>query len=100
MLFSYLFLVAVTSLHYHNTAINYNTEISLTGQNEGTSKNVHDPSKCTIFHFTGYQSLVKQSFIFDEHLCEVTTKLESNKLHLLSNTYLSSNLRAPPVINS
>lgn len=100
LLFSYLFLVAVTSFHHHKVSVNHNPEITISNESEIVNVNFHDASKCTIFHFTNYYSLGKNSFSFDEQLSTLITKLESAKFHLTSKSYLVSQLRAPPAYNS
>lgn len=99
VLFSYLFMLSVLTLHHHKTSINYNSKLSLTETLDNFG-GIHDPSKCTILHFTNFQSLVKHSFILNEEFDQITINQDSNKLHLLNKTYLISKLRAPPVFFS
>ena len=95
VLCSYLFLLSVTTLHQHNTEVNYHTQLSVTKTSENSS-GIHDPSKCTILHFANFQTVVKQAFVIDLDINELIVNLDSNKFHLLSSKYLLSKSRAHP----
>lgn len=100
VLFSYLFLLTLTSLHSHKIDIDYNSEKNISNHEDASNYSIHDPYKCTILHFANYQTLVKKSFTVDEEFKEIVVNLESNKLHLLNKKFLLSKLRAPPSYNS
>jgi hypothetical protein len=100
VLFSYLFLLTLTSLHSHKIDIDYNSNKAYSNHEDASNYAIHDPYKCTILHFANFQTLVKKSFTIDEEFKEIVVNLESNKLHLLNKKFLFSKLRAPPSYNS
>lgn len=100
VLVSYLFLLALTSLHSHKIDIDYNSEKIISDHQDASNYTIHDPYKCTILHFANFQTIVKKSFTIDEEFKEIIVNFKSNKLHLLNKKFLLSKLRAPPSYNS